>query len=71
MPISRVTFASGQYVTGQESTAFDAVARAISGGGDVLRSRKVLLVELVDDIDGLMSYPEVRDLVQRYVSSVH
>ncbi|HIH2745416.1 TPA: hypothetical protein ACYLN4_001096 [Burkholderia lata] len=63
--VSRVTFESGQYVTGNASTTFDAVALAISGGGTVLRSRKVLLVEMVDHADQLIPFSELCSFVEQ------
>lgn len=63
--VSRVTFTSGQYITGNSSTTFDAVALAISSGGTVLRSTNVLLVEVVDHADELIPFSELCAFVER------
>jgi hypothetical protein len=65
MKFSRVTFASGQYVSCSADNVFDAVANAISGAACVLRSRKVLNVEVVSHIDELLSFPALRELVKQ------
>ena len=63
--VYRVTFVGGQYVSGCASNVFDAVADAIHGGACVLRSHRVLLVEMAEDSNGLLPFHELRDVVAR------
>jgi hypothetical protein len=59
---SRVTFRFGAYVSGSQTTAFDAVAHAISNARCALSSVDVLFVEIIENPeDDFLSFPALRE----------